>query len=106
MPSEENFCGSPPTEATYAEAYGGGFPYGFSGDSSAETATPVDLSAVGDGAVGVLETEDGKSTAYVRLTNGQAGESIVAIGNGTLQSSDVQSLAQAAANRLDAGLGP
>jgi hypothetical protein len=95
------------TEATYGEMYGGGSPLGlllaggFSG-----TATPVDLSAVGDSAVGYLGTDNGKSTAYVVLTNGQAGESIVATGKGTLQASDVQSLAQAAAARLDAGLGP
>jgi hypothetical protein len=91
------------TEATYGEAYGGGSPLGFFFGDSSETSTPVDLSAVGDGAVGLIV---GKSKAYIRLTNGQAGESIVAAGKGTLQASDVQSLAQAAADRLDAGLGP
>ena len=93
------------TEATYAETYGGGslFPLGilFSG-----AVTPVDVSAAGDSATGWLETGDGGSTAEVTLTNGQAGETVFGMSNSTLEASDVQSLAQAAANRLDAGLGP
>jgi hypothetical protein len=94
-------------EAMYGESYGGGspFPFFLSGDSGG-TKTTVDLGAVGDSAVGYLVTEDGKSTAYVVLANGQAGESITATSDGILQASDVQSLAQAAADRLDAGLGP
>jgi hypothetical protein len=92
------------TEATYAETYGGGSPFsvGLFGDSG----SPVDLSAVGDNATGYLDTSGGSSSIEITLTNGQAGESISAYSGGTLQASDVQSLAQAAANRLDAGLGP
>ena len=92
------------TEATYAETYGGGSPFSFGlfGDSG----SPVDLSAVGDNATGYLDTSGGSSSIEITLTNGQAGESISAYSDGTLQASDVQSLAQAAANRLDAGLGP
>ncbi len=93
------------TEATYAETYGGGGPFAL-GFLFSNGATPVDLSAVGDSATGWLDTEDGQSSVGVTLTNGQAGETIFASSESTLQPSDVQSLAQAAANRLDAGLGP
>jgi hypothetical protein len=104
------------TEATYAEIYGapdasGGFGIGigFAGHfarHSGVTVTPVDLSSVKDPATGYLVTEAGDSAALVTVTNGQAGESIAGYSHSALQVSDVQSLAQAAANRLDAGLGP
>jgi hypothetical protein len=92
------------TEATYAETYGGESPFafGFFGGSG----SPVDLSAVGDNATGYLDTSGGSSNVEITLTNGQAGESISAYSDAILKASDVQSLAQAAANRLDAGLGP
>jgi hypothetical protein len=93
------------TEATYGEAYGGGFP-GYFGLGLDGTVTPVDLSGVGDGATGYLIDGGGESAAYVTLSNGQARESVIAESKSTLHASDVQSLAQAAANRLDAGLGP
>jgi len=92
------------TEATYGETYGGGNPFSLLFAILGGAATPVDLSAVGDGATGYLINDSGQSEALVTLTNGQAGESIFASSNSTLQASDVQSLAQAAANRLDAGL--
>lgn len=104
------------TEATYAETYEAGSPgfafgflgfgFGFGARTNGETITPVDLSSVDDPAAGYLVTGGGQSEALVTLTNGQAGESIVGSSNGTLTTSDVQSLAQAAADRLDAGLGP
>jgi hypothetical protein len=106
------------TEATYGEIYGTGNPgYGFgivifidfaghTVTGGGETITPVDLSSVQDPATGYLVTGDGESDALVTLTNGQAGDSIYATSKSTLQASDVVNLAQAAANRLDAGLGP
>lgn len=104
------------TEATYAQIYGaanasGGFgiAIGFAPHASSRggvTVTPVDLSSVDDPATGYLVTGPGESDALVTVTNGQAGESIVGASHGTLHVSDVQSLAQAAADRLDAGLGP
>ena len=103
------------TEATYAEIYGAaGSPFGFGFDfgfgfahrGTGETITPVDLSSLDDPATGYLITGDGQSEALVTMTNGQAGETIIGEKDGTLQASDVLSLAQAAANRLDAGLGP
>ena len=94
------------TEATYAEAYGGQDSLFFGSGFGGGTVTPVDLSAVGDGATGYIVQQSDQSTAHVTLTNGQAGESVVAISQSPLQASDVQSLAQAAADRLDAGLGP
>jgi hypothetical protein len=105
------------TEATYAEIYGapdasGGFGIGIgfaahpARRGGGVTVTPVDLSSVQDPATGYLVTGDGESEALVTVTNGQAGESIVGLSHSTLQVSDVVSLAQAAANRLDAGLGP
>lgn len=102
------------TEATYGETYETAFYFAsvvVTGSArrrdagSGVTVTPVDLSAVGDGATGYIITEFGKpSQVQITLTNGQAGESISAVTHSTLQASDVQSLAQAAANRLDAGL--
>src|SRR5262249_55262649 len=105
------------TEATYGQTYesglflsSGGFVFGASrraGSGSGEAVTPVDLSAVGDGATGYIVTGFGLPTEVdITLTNGQAGTKITAVASSTVQASDVQSLAQAAANRLDAGLGP
>ena len=89
------------SEATYAQAY--------ARVHAAESA--VDVTAVGDNARGYLETvyseKDAKETmVYVTLTNGRAEDYIYGPTPSTLQASDVQSLAQAAANRLDAALGP
>jgi hypothetical protein len=93
------------TEATYAETYGGGGGLlGLLGGGG--SGSVVDLSGVGDNATGTLDTLDGGSFVEVTLTNGQAGETIFAESGRTLHASDVQSLAQAAANRLNAGLGP
>jgi hypothetical protein len=91
------------TEATYTAAYFGAEIAKAYGAGSA-----VDLSAVGDNATGtiVAGTTEG-SVVGVTLTNGQAGSLILGLGSGAAPTdSDVQSLAQAAANRLDAGLGP
>lgn len=92
------------TEATYADTYSAAL---FAGLFSlgGGTTVPVDLSGVGDNATGTLITSDGSSVVTVVLTNGQAGEFILGLSETTLQASDVQSLAQAAASRLDAGLG-
>jgi hypothetical protein len=90
------------TEATYAEAYEG--PLTLGGSFTSGTITPVDLSAVSDPATGYLVSDSGVTGAAIELTNGQAGEFIFAVSKSALQASDVQNLAQAAANRLDAGL--
>jgi hypothetical protein len=88
------------TEATYAMAYERAIIAKRFGAGSA-----VDLGAVGDNAIGSLF--NGGSEVAVTLTNGQAGEVILGLSSGSAPTdSDVQSLAQAAANRLDAGLGP
>ncbi len=104
------------TEATYGETYESAFYFADGAvtegarrkdSGGGVTVTPVDLSAVGDGAVGYIITAFGSPpVASITMTNGQAGESITAVSGSTLQASDVQSLAQVAANRLDAGLGP
>ena len=90
------------TEATYAEAYQG--PLLLGGVLGSGTVSSVDLSAVTDPATGYIVKGDGASAIEIMLTNGQAGEFIVALTKTTPQASDVQSLAQVAANRLDAGL--
>jgi len=91
------------TEATYAEAYLSALFVKRYGEGSA-----VDVSLVGDNATGSLvDGGDDGSEVAVTLTNGQAGEFIVGLSTGAAPAptdSDVQSLAQAAANRLDAGL--
>ncbi|HEY2353324.1 MAG TPA: hypothetical protein VGH79_00300 [Gaiellaceae bacterium] len=89
------------TEATYAGAY----IRAFVGPGS-----PVDLSAVGDNATGsIFDGGEAGAFAIITLTNGRASEQIGGFTTGAgpaPTASDVQSLAQAAADRLDAGLGP
>jgi len=93
------------TEATYAEEYLRAVLAQVVGTGSA-----VDLSAVGDNAIGsIFDFGDEGSAALIWLTNGRADDYVVgftASGSPAPTESDVQSLAQAAANRLDAGLGP
>jgi hypothetical protein len=72
--------------------------------------TPVDLTAIGDGARGVIAEVTPSSgpaewLALIGLSNGQASDFVLAESQSQIQASDVQSLAQAAANRLNAGLG-
>lgn len=73
-----------------------------------EQSTPVDLSAVGDNAHGTLaQITSGGSTVYlavVALSRGQADDVAIAASQSPLQASDVQSLAQAMASHLDAGV--
>jgi len=76
---------------------------------SGNALTPVDLSAVGDNATGVIGTgEDSSgapvSIALVSMWQGQALDFAFAERPTTIQSSDVQALAQAMANHLNAGL--
>ena len=76
------------TEATYGEIYAavesilrlrlGHRRRSASCPRGGETVTPVDLSSVDDPATGYLVTGDGQSEGLVTMTNGQAGESIVA----------------------------
>ena len=98
---EETFWWPTATEATYAEAYVRATFVVQDGAGS-----DVDLSSVGDSATGILIGGSDGSVVAFTLTNGQAGAFVVGFSSGGLQDSDVQSVAQAAANRLDAGLGP
>jgi hypothetical protein len=70
--------------------------------------TPVDLSAVGDNACGgVVSVTSGQQTVYlavIALSSGKASDLILVGSTSPIQDSDVVSLAQAAAARLDAGL--
>ena len=72
------------------------------------TASPVDLSAVGDNAKGqiLFFSANGQSLyiGMVGLSRGQASDLVLVSGASPLQASDVQSLAQAAATHLDAGV--
>lgn len=72
--------------------------------------TPVDLSAVGDEAFGgsVVVTRTGQPTVYlgiVSLSSGEADDLVLVAGQSPIQAADIASLAQAAANRLNTGLG-
>lgn len=71
-------------------------------------ATPVDLSSVGDDAQGVLlQATGGGSTVYVALvtlSRGQALDIAAAASASAIQTSEVQSLAQAMASHLDAAV--
>jgi hypothetical protein len=73
------------------------------------TVTPVDLSSLGDNAQGsILQfTSSGGQSIYVvdvGLSRGQASDFALAVSASPLQASDAQSLAQAMATRLDAGV--
>jgi hypothetical protein len=91
------------TEATYAETYQADSVLVLFGG-----ATSVDLSGLSDPASGTLITGSGlsQSVVEINLTNGQAGDSVFAESDQMLTTSDVQTLAQALATRLDAALGP
>ncbi len=92
------------TEATYADAYQGAFYDGLDALALGGSITPVDLSALSDPANGVLITGSGQSFVLINLTRGQGDDRVSAYSDTTLTTSDVQNLAQAAANRLDAAL--
>lgn len=72
--------------------------------------TPVDLGAIGDNASGGIVSVKApqQPTLYltvIALSSGQASDLILAASESQSQASDVLSLAQTAANRLNAGLG-
>ena len=65
----------------------------------------VDLSAVGDNAHGVILTGAATPLVFVVMWQGQALDLAVAQGaTATVQPSDIQALAQAMADHLNAGL--
>jgi hypothetical protein len=72
------------------------------------TATPVDLSSIGDNAQGeILQfSVNGQSlyAAMIGLSRGQASNFVIATSTSPLQASQVESLAQAMASHLDAGV--
>jgi hypothetical protein len=75
---------------------------------STPTITPVDLSSVGDNAQGeILQFSANAQSVYigmVGLARGQASDFVLFTSTSPLQASDVQSVAQAAATHLDAGV--
>jgi hypothetical protein len=72
------------------------------------TVTPVDVSSVGDNAQGeILQFSVNGQSVYigmVGLSRGQASDLVLFTRTSPLQASDVQSVAQAAATHLDAGV--
>jgi hypothetical protein len=72
------------------------------------TITPVDLSSIGDNAQGeILQFSANGQSAYigmVGLSRGQASDFVLFASTSPLLASDVQSVAQAAATHLDAGV--
>jgi hypothetical protein len=71
--------------------------------------TQADVSAAGDNAYGAIVTiaQQGEQTIYigvVALSAGQAADLVLVASESPIQSSDVLSLAQVTANRLDTGL--
>lgn len=68
--------------------------------------TPLDLSSLGDGAQGSITASSSFSQGQVFFASGHLAESIFVARQGPIHSADVVSVAQAAANRIDAaGLG-
>jgi hypothetical protein len=103
--SQEVLVGSSPLEVQYFGAIVvGGLATAF---GNAATVTPVDLGSVGDGARGeLLQITANGTTVYealATLTHGPYLDFLVAASASALTASDVQSLAQLAAKRLDAG---
>ncbi|HJU37079.1 MAG TPA: hypothetical protein VJ716_06660 [Gaiellaceae bacterium] len=93
------------TGAAFAYVLGSGLGTGGSGHF-----TPVDLSTVGDGAFGgiVSVSQTGQPTIYlaiVSLSSGQVEDLVLTSSDSATQPADVVNLAQATANRLNAGLG-
>lgn len=69
--------------------------------------TPVDLSSVGDNAVGSEIQVPGGGTAYIvliGLSRGKAMDFVIAEAQTAIQATDIQTLATSVASRLDAGL--
>ena len=68
--------------------------------------TPFDLSAVGDGAQGAIDNESGGGFTEIDFSSGQLMESLSGISPNTVQTSDVQRIAQYTADLINnAGLG-
>ena len=68
--------------------------------------TALDLSAVGDGAQGSITVGSSFSSSQISFSSGQLAEFIFTVSGGSTKASDVTSVAQAAAKRIDAaGLG-
>ncbi len=96
----------------FARVEGVEFAYVFA--AGALTGTPgqftqVDVSAAGDNAYGAIVTiaQQGEQTIYVgvvALSSGRADDLVLVASESPIQSSDILSLAQITANRLDAGL--
>jgi hypothetical protein len=73
---------------------------------AAEGTTAVDLSSLGDGAQGSVTESSSLSTGLVVFSSGKLAEFIFLGSQGSIDTADVMSAAQAAANRIDAaGLG-
>jgi len=77
---------------------------GIFSSSGASNGTIVDLSAVGDNAHGAILTGAAEPFVFVTLWQGQALDFALAQAPATVQPSDVQTLAQAMATHLNAGL--
>ena len=73
---------------------------------SGQGTTALDLSAVGDGAQGSVTVASDFSGGQVFLSSGRLAEFIFMVSEGSMSPDAVTSVAQAAANRIDAaGLG-
>lgn len=67
-------------------------------------AAPLDLSSIGDGAEAVVANYSSGGEAQVAFSTGKLAEFIFVGSGSTVQDSDVTSLAQTAANKINAGL--
>jgi hypothetical protein len=67
---------------------------------------PLDLSSLGDGAQGAIENDSSGGEALVAFSTGHLAEYVYVLGlESGVQQSDVMSVAQTAANKIDAALG-
>jgi hypothetical protein len=95
--------------AAFAAALQGATLVGFFSTLAGGTVTPVDLSAVGDDAQAAIVSISGAGAtnlAVVTLDSGPVADVLVVKSGSTIDPTAVQTLAQAAATRLDAAVGP
>lgn len=94
------------SSAAFAASVKGATTVGFATGFSGGTVTPVDVSAAGDDAQAAIVSASASSTAVITLDSGAVADIVTAQSATTIDASAVQALAQAAATRLNAALGP
>jgi hypothetical protein len=90
----------------YATANQAGFEtdWAIASEQNFSGAMPLDLSSLGDGAAAVVANNSSGGEAQIVFSTGQLAEFIFVASDSGVQNSDVTSVAQTAATKLNAGL--